>query len=138
MVEFVVTLKRRSARRTGAVGMAGRSPAELAVVGENLRQGSADEPFNWEISVWGCEQAQGVAIIERFIRSLENECTRRILIPLRSETQRHELAPYVAWHKRHRPSQALGGSTPRETYDQGLEIGSFVHWTMTRGLEFSE
>ncbi len=35
MVEFVVTLKRRCARRTGAVGMAGGAPAALAVVGQS-------------------------------------------------------------------------------------------------------
>lgn len=35
MVKFVVTLKRRSARRTGAVGMADCAPAELGVVGQS-------------------------------------------------------------------------------------------------------
>ena len=40
-----------------------------------------------------------------------------MLIPLRLDAMRFEIALYVVWHNQHRPSQALGGRTPREVYD---------------------
>ncbi|MEE8241338.1 MAG: integrase core domain-containing protein [Nitrospirales bacterium] len=55
-------------------------------------------------------------MIERFIRSMKNECTRRILVPLALEAMRRELTVYLAWFNEHRPSQALGGKTPNEMY----------------------
>jgi transposase InsO family protein len=55
-----------------------------------------------------------IAIVERFMRSLKSECTRRILVPLQLEAMRRELALYVYWYNQHRPSMALGGRTPRE------------------------
>lgn len=57
-----------------------------------------------------------IAIVERFIRSIKNECTFRILVPLRHDAMRRELAYYVVWYNQHRPSQALDGRTPREGY----------------------
>jgi hypothetical protein len=57
-----------------------------------------------------------IAIVERFIRSMKNECTSRILVSLGLESMRHELAYYVVWYNHHRPSQALGGRTPWEVY----------------------
>jgi transposase InsO family protein len=57
-----------------------------------------------------------IAIVECFIRSMKNECTFRILVPLRLEAMRHELAYYAVWYNEHRPSQALVGRTPREVY----------------------
>jgi transposase InsO family protein len=55
-----------------------------------------------------------VAIIERFIRSMKNECTRRIVVPLRRERAHEEIAIYVAWFNAHRPHAALGARTPNE------------------------
>ena len=40
-----------------------------------------------------------IAVVERFMRSLKNECTRRILVPLQLDTMRRELAFYVHWYK---------------------------------------
>ncbi len=45
---------------------------------------------------------------------MKNECTRRILVPLAMEAMRRELTVYLAWFNEHRPSQALGGRTPKE------------------------
>jgi len=56
-----------------------------------------------------------LAVIERFMRSLKAECTRQILVPLRLDAVRREIALYIVWHNQ-RPSQALGGRTPREVY----------------------
>ena len=61
-------------------------------------------------------QYGSVAIIERLMRSLKTECTRRLLVPLRLEAMREEIALYVFWHNEHRPSQALGGRTPWEVH----------------------
>lgn len=55
-----------------------------------------------------------IAIVERFIRSMKNECTFRILVPLQFDAMRRELGLYAVWYNEHRPSQALGGRTPWE------------------------
>jgi putative transposase len=57
-----------------------------------------------------------IAIVERFIRSMKNECTRHIFVPLQLDTMRRELAYYALWYNHHRPSEALGGRTPWESY----------------------
>jgi len=57
-----------------------------------------------------------IAIVERFIRSMKHECTRRLVVPLRRERTRRELAFYVAWYNNHRPHGALGVRTPDEVY----------------------
>jgi putative transposase len=58
-----------------------------------------------------------LAVVERFMRSLKMECTRKMLVPLRLDAMRLEIALYVVWHNQHRPSQALGGRTPREVHE---------------------
>ncbi len=60
-----------------------------------------------------------VAVIERFIRSMKAECARRILVPLRLDRMREELACYIIWYNEHRPHQALNGLTPL-TLGEGL------------------
>lgn len=57
-----------------------------------------------------------IAIVERFIRSMKNECTFRILVPLRLDAMRREPACYTVWYNQHRPSQTLVGRTPQEVY----------------------
>jgi putative transposase len=57
-----------------------------------------------------------IATVERFIRSMKNECTRRIWVPLQIEGMRREAGLYVTWYNEHRPNQALGGRTPREVH----------------------
>ena len=60
-----------------------------------------------------------IAIIERFIRPMKSECTRRILVPFDLTAVRRELSLYVGWYNEHRPQAGLGGRTPLEVY-QGL------------------
>jgi hypothetical protein len=55
-----------------------------------------------------------IATVERFIRSMKHECTRRIHVPLRRDRLRGELALYVWWYNTHRPHSALGARTPEE------------------------
>ena len=58
-----------------------------------------------------------LAVIERCIRTLKTECTRRlILVPYRLAAFEHELALYCSWYNAHRPHTWLRGSTPDEVY----------------------
>jgi len=61
-------------------------------------------------------QHGSVAVIERFFRSMKEECTRQITVPLGLGAMRRELASYVIWHNAHRPHQALDGKTPAEVH----------------------
>jgi hypothetical protein len=66
---------------------------------------------------FGAVGKQGsIATVERFIRSMKNECTRRIRVPLLLDAMRRELSAYAIWYNEHRPNQALGGRTPWEVH----------------------
>jgi transposase InsO family protein len=58
-----------------------------------------------------------IAIVERFIRSMKNECTRRVLVPLSLAEIRRELRFYATWYDEWRTHMALAGKTPREVYE---------------------
>jgi hypothetical protein len=55
-------------------------------------------------------------VLERFIRTLKDECARRIAVPLRRDDVRRELTFHLDWYNEHRPHEYLEGSTPNETY----------------------
>ncbi len=57
-----------------------------------------------------------IAIVERFIRSMKQECTRCLLVPLSIEAMRREVRLYAIWYNTLRPHMALVGKTPREVY----------------------
>ena len=58
-----------------------------------------------------------LAVIERSMRTLKSECTRRlILVPYRLARLEQELSLYSAWHNSHRPHSRLSGATPDEIY----------------------
>lgn len=57
-----------------------------------------------------------IAIVERFILSLKEECTRQIIVPLNLNDIRQELALYVVWYNEFRPHLALRARTPQEVY----------------------
>jgi len=57
-----------------------------------------------------------IAVIERLIRTIKSECTRRLLIPYRRDSFRGELTLFATWYNEHRPSEALTGKTPDEVY----------------------
>ncbi|MFC1461329.1 DDE-type integrase/transposase/recombinase [Verrucomicrobiota bacterium] len=57
-----------------------------------------------------------IAIIERFIRSMKDECTRQIIVHLNLNEMRTELALYATWYNQFRPHQSLHGSTPHQRY----------------------
>ncbi len=57
-----------------------------------------------------------IAVIERFIRTLKDEATRRILISQRRSRFRAELGSFIAWYNEYRPHTTLQGKTPNEVY----------------------
>jgi len=57
-------------------------------------------------------QHGSIAVIERFNRTLKQEGTRRILLPLRPDRFRTELELFVNWYNEHRPHSAVAGCTP--------------------------
>jgi hypothetical protein len=62
-----------------------------------------------------------LAVIERFIRTMKTECTRRLpIVPFRMAAFQRELALYVDWYNGVRPHSRLAGRTPDEIY-----FGSF-------------
>jgi hypothetical protein len=63
-------------------------------------------------------QHGSIAVVERFIQTMKNDCTRRLLVPLRTKTFRQELTWYTAWYNEHRPHTTLEGRTPDEVYFQ--------------------
>jgi putative transposase len=58
-----------------------------------------------------------VAVIERFIKSMKNECVRLLaMVPLAEKAFGRELDDYLAWYNAERPHTRLGGRTPDEVY----------------------
>jgi len=58
-----------------------------------------------------------VAVIERFIKSMKNECTRLLpIVPLAQAAFGRELDAYLAWYNTERPHSRFGGRTPDEVY----------------------
>ena len=61
-------------------------------------------------------QYGSIAVLERFIRTMKDRCTRRITVPLRRDAFRRELMLFIDWQNEHRPDDALSGRTPNEVY----------------------
>ncbi len=61
-------------------------------------------------------QYGSIAVIERLMRSIKDECTRRILVPLREDAIRREITFYIDWYNQNRPHQSLGGRIPMDAY----------------------
>jgi putative transposase len=57
-----------------------------------------------------------IAVIERFIRTMKDEGTRRALVPQRRSAFCGELTHFFAWYNAYRPHAALAGRTPNEVY----------------------
>jgi transposase InsO family protein len=61
-------------------------------------------------------QHGSIAVIERFIRTMKDEGTRRLVVPQRQTTFCRALDHFFAWYNGHRPHTALEGRTPNEIY----------------------
>lgn len=73
-----------------------------------------------------------IAVVERFIRTMKNECTRRLLVPYDRRALRRELALYVAWYNGDRPHTVLDGRTPDEVYYDRLPACAVPRWEPRR------
>ena len=61
-------------------------------------------------------QHGSIAVVERFIRTMKDEGTRRAMVSQRRTTFRRELKHFVSWYNTHRPHTTLDGKTPDEVY----------------------
>jgi hypothetical protein len=77
-------------------------------------------------------QHGSIAICERFIRTLKQECVRRIIIPLTTEAFERELLTYALWYNEHRPHQSLQGRTPNEVYESRFPARDMPHIEVRR------
>ena len=57
-----------------------------------------------------------IARVERFHRSMKDECTRRIIVPTSQSEFEHELTHWMRWYNSHRPHMSLKGRTPDEVF----------------------
>ncbi len=57
-----------------------------------------------------------IAVVERLIRTMKNEGTRKILVPFSHSEFRRELSLFVDWYNCHRPHATLDARTPKEIY----------------------
>ena len=65
-------------------------------------------------------QHGSIALVERFILTLKNECTRILLVPLRRDPFHQELTCFSNCYNQSRPHSALHGKTPDEVYHDVL------------------
>jgi len=85
-----------------------------------------------------------IAIIERFMKTLKNECTRKITIPMNIYQMQHELVLFVIWYNIHRPHSAflkhqnkcepMGAMTPDEVFN-GLRSPPCRSWGFRHNSE---
>ena len=61
-------------------------------------------------------QHGSIAVVERFIRTMKDEATRRALVPKRQPDFQRELNHFFNWYNEWRPHVALKGRTPNEVY----------------------
>jgi transposase InsO family protein len=65
-------------------------------------------------------QHGSIALIERFMLTLKNECMRIVLVPLRTDAFQLELTCFSNWYNHSRPHSSLHGRTPHEVYHDML------------------
>jgi transposase InsO family protein len=127
-------------RRIMGLAIFTRQPDSLAVrtfLGRTIRQAGArprylitdqgkqftDETFRGWSRRRGIRQRFGaigkygsIAVIERLMRTLKQECTRRLLVPYSKPSFREELRHFSTWYNDIRPHDTLRAATPDEVY----------------------
>ncbi len=73
--------------------------------------------IEWQKFAGAVGKKGSIALIERFIGTLNSECTSLILVPFRTRAIRGELSLFTDWYNLHRPHSALHGQTPAEVYN---------------------
>jgi transposase InsO family protein len=107
-------LELRAARHWSLAHTPARAGLHLAptTVRRMLRENRWPEPSFGAIGKYG-----SLAVIERSIRTLKTDCTRRlVVVPYRLAAFEKELRLCFSWHTGHRPHSRLGGATPDEVY----------------------
>lgn len=68
-------------------------------------------------------QSGSIAVIERFMRSLKNECTRQIVVPLSIDDMRTEITLYVTWYAPFHTTNPLSAAsrTARSTRPSAID-----------------
>lgn len=61
-------------------------------------------------------QHGSIAVVERLIRTMKDDATRRIMVPQRRAGFRRELTSFFTWYNEHRSHTMLHGKTPNEVY----------------------
>jgi transposase InsO family protein len=61
-------------------------------------------------------QRGSVALIERLIRTLKDEFTAQLIVPVRRRDFQRQLESFAVWFNGYRPHAALDGGTPNEVY----------------------
>ncbi len=62
------------------------------------------------------EKYGSLSVVERLIRTIEHECTRKLIVPYDRSTLRRELSLFIEWYNGHRPHSTLEARTPDEVY----------------------
>ena len=106
----------------------GRVIAGVAAVPKYLITDSGTQFTGTGFKAWcrrrGIRQRQGavgrpgsIAVLERFIRTLKDGCTRVLgIVPLRHRSFQREVSLFNGWYNQHRPHMTLDGATPDEVY----------------------
>ncbi len=107
---------------TNAVHAVGGPPRHLIsdqgsqFTSKEFRAWCSAEPRSIKQRFGAIGQYGSIAIIERLMRSIKDECTRRIIVPLGEDGIRREVALFMNWYNQHRPHQSLGGRIPMDVY----------------------
>ncbi len=112
-------VKEFMAKSIGAVGIAPRhliSDQGSQFTSKKFKEWCGAEPRDINQRFGAVGQYGSIAIIERLMRSMKDECTRCILVPLSQEGIRREITLYNNWYNQHRPHQGLGGRIPMDVY----------------------
>ena len=62
------------------------------------------------------EKHGSLSVVERLIRTIKNECTRRLIVPYDRQELRGELSLFIAWYNESRPHSGIDVRTPDEVY----------------------
>ena len=63
-------------------------------------------------------QHGSIAVVERFIRTMKEECFRSGIVPMKQAAMRRHVSAYADWYNRFRPHTYLAGRTPLERYER--------------------
>ncbi len=69
-----------------------------------------------------------IAVVERFMRTLKDQHTRRILVPMNIDRMKAELGLFARWYNAERTHEFLDGRTPDEVYHGRAPANAQPRW----------